>query len=212
MPVKVFNETSGRDEEKVFGENTNRTFSSIDVPSIEEIEHLNAHLVWLDGERNEILQLLKVQDQAFKDLSMRMLDREHAETIVAELKSAISDTTVFTNVLYSTLDAHEQRLLDENLKVREEVQAFHQQADAAAQTAGASLNAYRTESQAGSLALETKVTEIKALLKLAMQIQDETRVHSQEFSELLKWQAWSTKMQQGGLWARLVWIFRGTDR
>jgi hypothetical protein len=32
MPVKVFNQTSGRDEEKVFGENTNRCFESIEVP------------------------------------------------------------------------------------------------------------------------------------------------------------------------------------
>lgn len=210
MPIKVFNETFGRDETKLIGQNTDRSFGIIDVPSVEEFLHLTAQFESLDKQRIGILQRLEGQDQATKELSGRMVDREHAQMMVAEIKTAMADTSVFTDVLYSTLDAHEHRLEEANLRLREEVLTFSKLAEAAAKTSEGCLTDYRAQTAADTQTLKSKMAILAAMLKESEKFQIEFRVASQVLSQNSKWQAWGKEMQQGGLWVRLKWLLFGS--
>ena len=208
MPVKVFNQTSGRDEEKVFGENTERCFESIEVPSVEEFENLRAQLQQLQRQSDELAQVQQGDGQALKNMAERMLDRKHAEQVVAELKLAIADTSVFTNALYAVLDDHEQRIGTANAKVHHEVVAL-QQSHLSALAAQEHLDACQSKTTAIALKQASTQTELKVMLTLAQQTQADIQIKADQLGELRQLQAWSAEMNQGGFWARLRWVFRG---
>lgn len=209
MPVRVFNQTSGRDEEKVFGENTNRCFESIEVPAIEDFEQLREQLQQLQCQSDELAQVQQGDAQALKNLAERMLDREHAEQVVAELKLAIADTSVFTNALYAALDGHEQRIGTANAKVHHEVAALQQQSHASASAAQGCLDTFQRKTTAIAQSQSSMQTELKVMLTLAQQAQADIQIKADELRELKPLQAWSAEMNHGGFWARLRWVFRG---
>jgi prolyl-tRNA synthetase len=210
MPVKVFNQTSGRDEEKVFGENTNRCFESIEVPAIEDFEKLRAQLQQLQCQSDELAQFQQGDALALKNMAARMLDREHAEQVVAELKLAIADTTVFTNALYAALDDYEQRIGTANAKVHHEVAALQQQSHASAAAAQEQLDTFQSKTTAIAQSQSSMQAELKVMLTLAQQAQADIQVKADALvGELRQLQAWSAKMNQGGFWARLLWLLRG---
>jgi len=209
MPVKVFNQTSGRDEEKVFGENTNRCFESIEVPAIEDFEKLRAQLQQLQCQSDKIAQVQQSDGQTLKNMTERMLDRKHAEQVVAELKFAIADTTVFTNALYSALNDHEQRIGTANAKVHHEVSTMQQQSHISALAAQGHLDAFQSKTTAIALKQSSMQTELKVMLTLAQQTQADIQIKADQLGELRQLQAWSAEMNQGGFWTRLRWVFRG---
>jgi hypothetical protein len=209
MPVKVFNQTSGRDEEKVFGENTNRCFESIEVPSVEEFEKLGAQLKLLQLQSDELAQVQQGDGRVLKNMAERMLDRKHAEQVVAELKLAIADTSIFTNALYAALDDHEQRIGTANAKVHNEVAALQQRSHVSATAVQEHLDAFQSKTTAIALKQSSMQTELKVMLTLAQQAQADIQIKADELRELKPLQAWSAEMNHGGFWARLRWVFRG---
>ena len=209
MPVEVFNQTLDRDEAKVFGENTSRRFKSIAVPSIEDFEELDAQLKELQRQNSELLKLREIDVQALQNLSERSLDRPHAEQVIAELKLAISDTSVFTNALFAALDAHEQRIGVANAKVHQEVTALQQQSHASALAAQRHLDDFQNKSKAIALSQTAIQTELKVMLSIAHETQAEIQAKAADADTIKQVQAWSEALQRGGLWARLVWLFRG---
>lgn len=209
MPVEVFNQTSGRDEEKVFGENTDRCFESIEVPSVEDFEKLRAQFQQLQCQSDELAQVQQDDGQALKNLAERMLDRKHAEQVVAELKLAIADPTVFTNALYAALEDHEQRIGTANAKVHNEVSALQQQSHASALAAQGHLDTFQSKTTAIALKHSSMQTELKVMLTLAQQTQADIQIKADELGELRQLQAWSVEMNQGGFWTRMRWVFRG---
>jgi predicted nucleic acid-binding protein len=209
MPVKVFNETFGRDEEKVFGENTNRSFGEIEVPSTSEFQELAANVGRLRRELAENRKLLEVESQEREALSARSLDREHAERVMAELKESLADTSVFTNAMQAALHAHEKRLRAVTELARREVETLHHQAHASAVAAQASLETYRHEAAANAQKLSIKLTELKVMLEVSQQMNNEIRPQAEEIAGLRQLQAWSVQINQRGFWGRLEWLFRG---
>jgi hypothetical protein len=211
MPVEVFNQTFGRDEEKVFGENTSRQFESIAVPSLEDFEALRAQLKELQRQNDELTlaQSRKADAQALQNLAERSLDRQHAEQVIADLKLAIADTTVFTNALFAALDAHEQRIGTANAKVHHEVTSLQQQSHASALVAQGHLDAFQGKTTAIALSQSTLQTELKVMLTLAQQTQAEIQTKAADTAAIKHWQDWSAQMSQGGFWTRLLWLFRG---
>jgi hypothetical protein len=209
MPVKVFNETFGRDEEKVFGENTNRSFGDIEVPSVPEFQELAAHVGWLRRELDDNRRLLIVESQEREALSARSLDREHAERVLAELTDSLADTSVFIHAMQTALDSHEERLRAATELALREVETLHHQAHASAEAARASLEALRQESIANTEKLDIKLKALQELLEVCQQLQCEIRPQVQEIDGLRQLQAWSNRMNQRGFWGRLAWLLRG---
>ncbi len=209
MPVEVFNQTFDRDEVKVFGENTSRRFESVAVPSIADFEELRAQLKDLRRQNGELVQLRKVDVQALQNLAERSLDRQHAEQVIAELKLAIADTSVFTNALFAALDAYEQRIGTANAKVHHDVTSLQQQSHASAVAAQGHLDAFQSKTTAIALNQSSLQTELKVMLTLAQQTQAEIQTKAADADALKQWQTWSDRMSRGGFWVRLLWVFRG---
>jgi hypothetical protein len=160
MSVKVFNHTYGRDEEKVFGENTNRSFGCIEVPSVEEFSELSARFDLLQREHSNIRQRHEGLAATLKDQAAHMLDRQHADCVVAELKAAIADTTIFTQALYAALDEHDQRIISSHVQVRQEIAELQQKSHASEQAAQAHLQAIQDKSTAIAQGLKKLQTEL----------------------------------------------------
>lgn len=142
-------------------------------------------------------------------MAERSLDRQHAEQVIAELKLAIADTSVFTNALYAALDAHEQRIGSANAKVHHEVTALQQQSHASALAAQGHLDAFQSKITAIALSQSTMQAELKVMLTLAQQTQAEIQTKAEDAAALKQWQVWSDRMNRGGFWVRLLWVCRG---
>ncbi len=170
MPVKVFNHTYGRDEEKVFGENTNRSFNSIEVPSVDEFSELSTRLDWLQREQTDLRQWHEELAAALQSQAERMLDRQHADGVVAELKAAISDTTVFTQALYAALDEHDQRILNSYVQTRQEIAELQQKSHVSAQAAQSHLDAIQGQSTV--IATDMKALQAELNLQARQEIND----------------------------------------
>ncbi len=170
MPVEVFNQTFGRDEEKVFGENTSRSFESINVPSVEEFGELSARLDWLHREQTDQRQRHEKLAAALQSQAERMLDRQHADGVVAELKAAISDTTVFTQALYAALDEHDQRILNSYVQTREEIAELQQKSHVSALAAQSHLDAIQGQSTV--IAADMKALQVELNLHARQEIAD----------------------------------------
>lgn len=168
MPVKVFNHTYGRDEEKVFGENTSRSFDSIAVPSVEEFNELSLRLDWLQREQTDLRQRYEELAAALKSQAERMLDRQHANDVVADLKAAIADTTVFTQTLYAALDEHDQRIISSYVQARQEIAELQQKSLSSAQAARAHLDAIQGQSTV--IAEDMKVLQTELNLQARQEI------------------------------------------
>lgn len=210
MPVKVFNETFGRDEEKVFGENTNRSFGDIEVPSVPEFQELTAHVGWLRRELDENRRLLKVESQEREALSERSLDRKHAERVVAELTDSLADTSAFMHGVQAALDAHEKRLRAATERARREVETLHRRAQVSALSAEACLEKFRKESTSSAEKMGQKLIELKVMLEVTQKTQGLVLLQAQEISELRLMEVWHEEMNRGGFWMRLKWLFRGS--
>ena len=209
MPVKVFNQTFGRDEEKVFGENTNRGFESIEVPTVEEFETLQAAIQQLQSKSHELIQLQSVDTQALKSLADRMLDRQEAERIFAELKSALVDTSVFSKALFEALDSHEQRISHSNALMRDEVAGLQKQSQTSAAVMFADMDAFHNKTNAMVQSFSAKQAELKVMLALAQQAQADAQLHAKEITALKDLQKWADHINSGGFWKRLRWFASG---
>lgn len=212
MSVKVFNHTYGRDEEKVFGENTNRSFGCIEVPSVEEFSELSARFDLLQREHSNIRQRHEGLAATLKDQAAHMLDRQHADCVVAELKAAIADTTIFTQALYAALDEHDQRIISSHVQVRQEIAELQQKSHASEQAAQAHLQAIQDKSMTIAQGLKERQTEMKVMLTLAQLTQAEIKTRADEAASLKQWQDWSTQISRGGFLARLLWVLRGNPK
>jgi septal ring factor EnvC (AmiA/AmiB activator) len=154
----------------------------------------------------------KADALALKNMAERMSrSRSTLSKWFAELKLAIADTTVFTNALYAALDDYEQRIGTANAKVHHEVAALQQQSHASAlvQLKG-SLIRFKAKPPPLRRASRPCKPNLKVMLTLAQQAQADIQVKADALvGELRQLQAWSAKMNQGGFWARLLWLLRG---
>ena len=209
MPVKVFNETFGRDEEKVFGEDTNRSFGEIEVPSVPEFQELASHVAWLRRELDESRELLKVESKEREVLSARALDREHVDCVVAELKDALADTSAFTNAMLAALQSHEKRVRSATEEARNEVKILLHQTQASASSAQNCLQEFRIESTAAGQNIGKSLMELKVLFEVTQKTQKAALLQAEEVAGLRRLEAWSESMNKGGFWIRLKWLFHG---
>lgn len=162
-----------------------------------------------NAENGELVQMRKIDAQALQNLAERSMDRQHAEQVLAELKLAVADTTVFTNALFAALEAHEQRVGKVNAKVHHEVTALQQKSLAAALSAQGHLDVFKSKTAAFAQSQSAMQTELKVMLQITQQTQAEIQTRVEDASALKQWRAWSAQMSQGGFWARLLWLFRG---
>lgn len=209
MPVKVFNETFGRDEEKVFGEDTNRSFGEIEVPSVPEFQELTSHVAWLRRELDESRELLKVESKEREVLSARALDREQVDRVVAELKDAFADTSAFSNAMLAALQTHEKRVRSATEEIRNEVKMLLHQTQASASSAQNCLQDFRIESTAAGLNIGKSLMELKVLFEVTQKTQKAALLQAEEVAGLRRLEAWSESMNKGGFWVRLKWLFHG---
>lgn len=209
MPVKVFNETFGRDEEKVFGEDTNRSFGEIEVPSVPEFQELASHVAWLRRELDESRELLKVESKEREVLSARALDREQVDRVVAELKDAFADTSAFSNAMLAALQTHEKRVRSATEEIRNEVKMLLHQTQASASSAQNCLQDFRIESTAAGLNIGKSLMELKVLFEVTQKTQKAALLQAEEVAGLRRLEAWSESMNKGGFWVRLKWLFHG---
>jgi hypothetical protein len=209
MPVKVFNETFGRDEEKVFGEDTNRSFGEIEVPSVPEFQELASHVAWLRRELDESRELLKVESKEREVLSARALNREQVDRVVAELKDAFADTSAFSNAMLAALHTHEKRVRSAAEEVRNEVKILLHQTQASASSAQNCLQEFRIESTAAGQNIGKSLMELKVLFEVTQKTQKAALLQAEEVAGLRRLEAWSESMNKGGFWIRLKWLFHG---
>ena len=209
MPVKVFNETFGRDEEKVFGEDTNRSFGEIEVPSVPEFQELASHVAWLRRELDESRELLKVESKEREVLSARALDREQVDRVVAELKDAFVDTSAFSNAMLAALQTHEKRVRSATEEARNEVKILLHQTQASASSAQNCLQDFRIESTAAGQNIGKSLMELKVLFEVTQKTQKAALLQAEEVARLRRLEAWSESMNKGGFWIRLKWLFHG---
>jgi len=220
MPVNVYNRTSGRDEENVFGANTTRQFGTIGVPSIEEFGSLKGYVEWLEREHAQIVEKHEGLAKRLTNIKRQMLERETAQRMVEEIKQAVADTATFTAALNQALAAHEQRLRGACEQSRQAVETLREQTHAETLSAQACLATQRQENTVASTQRAESIAEFKAIEAAIRQEQEKTQNHAsaaekirqnmeQDYAALIAATSIFRRLKEGGFITRLSWLFRG---